>query len=55
MPGYYEFLNNIASKQSKKREAALDWYGGVYDPDEIDEPKIVTALSRIAGARRQPR
>src|SRR5664280_673712 len=26
IPGYYEFLNNIASKQSKKRKAALDWY-----------------------------
>ncbi len=27
IPGYYEFLNNIASKQNKKRQAALDWYG----------------------------
>src|SRR5664280_3051919 len=25
-PGYYDFLDNIASKQSKKRKAALDWY-----------------------------
>jgi hypothetical protein len=28
MPGYYEFVNNIASKQQKRRKAALDWYGG---------------------------
>jgi len=27
LPGYYDFLDNIASKQSKKRKAALDWYG----------------------------
>jgi hypothetical protein len=26
--GYYEFLDNIASKQSKKRKAALNWYLG---------------------------
>src|SRR5271170_7066573 len=24
IPGYYEFLNNIASKQNKKRQGALD-------------------------------
>src|SRR5437588_2403363 len=51
-PGYYEFLDNIASKQSKKRKAALDWYGGRYDPDEIDERQIVIALNRITKARR---
>jgi hypothetical protein len=32
MPGYYEFLDGIASKQNKKRKVALDWYGGPYDP-----------------------
>ena len=48
-PGYYEFLDDIAGKQNKKRKAALDWYGGPYDPDEIGEQKIVSALSRIAG------
>ena len=39
-PGYCEFLENIASKQSKTRKAALDWYGGPYDPDEIGEQEI---------------
>ena len=48
LPGYYEFLDNIASKQTEKRKAALDWYGARYDPDEIDEQKIVTALNRMA-------
>ena len=47
IPGYYEFLGNIASKESKQRKAALNWYGGPYDPDEIDERKIVTALNQI--------
>jgi hypothetical protein len=55
LPGYYEFLKNIASKQSKKRKAAIDWYGGPYDPDEIGEQEIVAALHRIANASRQSR
>ena len=55
VPGYYEFLKNIASKQSKKRKAAIDWYGGPYDPDEIGEQEIVAALHRIANASRQSR
>ena len=46
-PGYYEFLDNIASKQSKNRKAALEWYGRPYDPDDIDEKQIVGALKRI--------
>ena len=37
IPGYYDFLDKIATKRGKKRKAALDWYGGPYDPDDIDE------------------
>lgn len=54
-PGYYDFLDNIASKQTKKRKAALDWYGAPYDPDEIDEQQIVISLKRIANTRRPGR
>jgi Plasmid pRiA4b ORF-3-like protein len=52
IPGYYEFLENIAGK---KRKAALDWYGGPYDPDDIDERKVVTALSQISSKDRRTR
>jgi len=55
MPGYYEFLSNIASKQNKKRKAALDWYGAPCDPDQIDEQQIIAALDRIAHMRRPAR
>jgi hypothetical protein len=55
IPGYYEFLDNIASKHSKKRKVALDWYGGPYDPNDIGEQQIITALSRVANTRRQSR
>jgi hypothetical protein len=53
LPGYYEFLKNIASKQSKRRKAAIEWYGGPYDPDEIDEAEIIIALERIAKTGRR--
>ena len=53
LPGYYEFLDDIASKDSKKRGAALKWYGRPYNPDNIGERKIITALKRLANAKRR--
>ena len=55
VPGYYEFLKNITSKQKAKRDHARVWYGGPYDADDIDEKKIVPTLTRIANTgRRSP-
>jgi hypothetical protein len=54
-PGYYDFLGNIASKRSEKRKAALDWYGRAYDPNDIDEQRIVSNLKGIAKPRRSGR
>ena len=51
VPGFYEFLDNIASKQSQKRKAALDWYGRAYDPDDIDEKQIAAGLKRITDSK----
>jgi len=47
IPGYYDFLDKITAKQGKKRKTALDWYGGPYDPDGIDEQQIVMNLQLI--------
>ena len=55
VPGYYDFLANIASKQDKKRKAAFHWYGGPYDPDDIDEQRLVIALKYIANTWRPAR
>ena len=52
-PGYYEFLDDIVSKGSKKRGAAFKWYGTPYNPDDIGEQKIITALKRLANAKRR--
>ena len=59
LPGYYEFLDNIAGpdkgKGSRRKKEMLAWYGGPYDPDDIDEPQIRIALKRMANAARRSR
>jgi pRiA4b ORF-3-like protein len=50
-PGYFDFIENIARKRSNKAKEALDWYGGPYDPDDIDVEQISITLGRIASYR----
>jgi hypothetical protein len=54
-PGYFEFIENIASKRGKKAKEALEWYGGPYDPDDIDEQQIKITLGRLANSHRTGR
>jgi hypothetical protein len=54
-PGYFDFIENIARKHNKKAKEALDWYGGPYDPDNIDEQQINITLGRIANSYRTER
>jgi len=54
-PGYFEFMENIANKRSKKAKEALDWYGGPYHPDDIDVEQINVTLGRIANSYRTGR
>ena len=49
-PGYFDFIENIAHRNSKKAKEALDWYGGPYDPDNIDQEQIDITLGRIANS-----
>jgi hypothetical protein len=55
LPGYYDFLDAISGpdkgKGSQKKKEALAWYGRPYDPDDIDEEQIKTALKHIATTR----
>ena len=49
--GYYEFLKNISSKRRQTRDDALRWYGGAYDPDDIEASNIAAAFERIGRSR----
>jgi Plasmid pRiA4b ORF-3-like protein len=57
--GYYDFLDAIAGpdkgKGSRRKKEMLAWYGRPYDPDDIDEAQIRTALKRIANTSRRGR
>ena len=48
IPGYYEFLERITATSAQKRKAALDWYGGSYDPNDIDEQEIIKKFKAMA-------
>ena len=54
-PGNFDFIENIARKNSKKAKEAFDWYGDSFDPDDIDEEQIKITLGRIANAYRTGR
>jgi Plasmid pRiA4b ORF-3-like protein len=54
-PGYFDFIETISRKNSKKAKEALGWYGGPYDPNEIDVEQIKITLGRIANSYRPGR
>lgn len=51
-PGYCEFLDAVTQPRHRERRRMLDWYGGPYDPDDIDEPAIRLRLGAVAKRRR---
>jgi Plasmid pRiA4b ORF-3-like protein len=57
--GYYDFLDAVAGpdkgKGSRRKKEMLTWYGGAYDPDDIDEKQIRATLKRIANTARRGR
>ena len=53
VPGFYEFLEAIADPEHPDHEDRLDWYGGTFDPAELDHDRIDKALARIASRRKR--
>jgi Plasmid pRiA4b ORF-3-like protein len=54
-PGYFDFIENVTNKRSKRAKEALEWYGGPYDPEDIDVEQINITLRRIANSYRTGR
>jgi hypothetical protein len=52
-PGYEEFLEAVTKTRHRERKRMLTWYGGSYDPDDIDERAIRIDLAMIAEFRRR--
>jgi hypothetical protein len=53
VPGFYEFLDAIEDPDHPEHDDLLDWYGGPFDPTDLDEAAIKKCLART-GARKKP-
>src|SRR4051794_34698452 len=51
-PGYFDFIENITSKRSKRAKETLEWYGGPYDPKDVDVEQVSITLGRMANSYR---
>lgn len=49
--GYEEFVQAITHPRHREHKAMLEWQGGPYDPEGIDEAGIVAALGKLARRR----
>ena len=51
IPGYYEFLDAMARPRRREHRRMIEWYGGPYDPDDIDAFHLRLRLGAIAKRR----
>lgn len=49
--GYYRFLEAISDPEHREHAAVTEWYGGGYDPDNMDEPIVRVRMAEIASRR----
>ena len=52
--GFMDFLEAILDPAHEEHRAMLDWYGGPFDPSDIDEARARFGLENIARRRRGP-
>jgi len=48
IPGFYEFVETITTGSPSKRKQLLDWYGGPFNPVELDLDEINVRLAGYA-------
>lgn len=53
LDGFADFLAAMADPKHPEHEATTIWYGGPFDPDDIDEPRINERLAAIARRRQR--
>jgi hypothetical protein len=51
VPGYYRFLEAVADPRHRDHRELVEWYGGPYDPDDIDLVDLRRRLGAIAKRR----
>jgi hypothetical protein len=50
-PGFADFLDALADPRHPEHRHLLDWYGGPFDPGNIDEPAIQARMARLTRTR----
>ena len=55
LSGFEEFLEAMADPNHPEHEAMTTWYGGPFDPADIDEDRINNRLAAIARRRQRGR
>ncbi|MFP4539180.1 MAG: plasmid pRiA4b ORF-3 family protein [Dichotomicrobium sp.] len=51
IPGFEEFLDVMSKPRHRERKRLVQWYGGPFNPDEIDLPTITAHIARLARRR----
>jgi hypothetical protein len=51
--GGHEDPRDRQSRRCCSFKAALEWYGAPFDPDQVDEQRIIAVLDRIANTTRR--
>lgn len=53
VPGFYDFLEAINDPKHPEHDHWYEWYGGAFDPDDIEAGCIHRDLARIAARRKR--
>ncbi|MBB5695922.1 plasmid pRiA4b ORF-3 family protein [Muricoccus pecuniae] len=53
LSGFEDFLDAMADPSHPEHEATTTWYGGPFDPTDMDEPRISGNLAAIARRRQR--
>jgi hypothetical protein len=51
IPGFEEFLEVVSRPRHRERKRLLEWYGGPFDPDEIDLATITAGIRQLTRRR----
>ena len=52
--GFMEFLEAVLDASHEEHDRMMEWYGGPFDPEDIDEQRIRSVLKMFAARRRGP-
>ncbi|MGH7005206.1 MAG: plasmid pRiA4b ORF-3 family protein [Alphaproteobacteria bacterium] len=53
IPGFYDFLDAINDAEHPEHADRIEWYGGAFDPDDIEADRIHRDLARLAARRKR--